>query len=70
MLKRKLNKANTSEVPTEYLIAILYFTSLSLHHIQFEIPTTTEVARYRTDKGNRDVFNIIQYNIRGKITEL
>ena len=59
MLKRKSNKANTSEIPTEYLIAILYFTSLSLHQFQFEISTTNEVARYRTDKGNRDVFYII-----------
>ena len=39
---------------------MLYFTSLSLHQIQFQIPTTIEVARYRTEKGNRDaVFHII-----------
>ena len=46
---------------------ILYFARFSLDQIQFEIPTTIEVARYRNEKGDRDVLYIV-ITVKYKIT--
>ena len=59
MVKSENQINRTHQKFLRYLIAKSYFTNHFLHETPFEILTTIEVARYITEKGNRDLFYII-----------
>ena len=59
MVKSENQINRTHQKFLRYLIAMSYFSNHSLHETPFKILTTIEVARYITEKGNRDLFYII-----------